>query len=420
MKPTFIMGLSALALAATASADVTINVTGATAFRSAALTSIKNKFAAGGNFQFAHDQAAGSLTSSTRSIFIGTFPGISGTTTIRCCFTGSVEGIRALTLAPANDPAPPTYLPSSVATVAAAAGGGETVSVSSTGATTATSDIAFSDVNTPSTPFTSGALTTDKVGAIVFTMLTNEGSTITNVTSQQYRALLTQGFQPKSLFTGVLADNTSNVFALGRNDLSGTRTAALAEIGYGITNTVNQYFAETTSGNTVTQLKLTNTSATYASTVWGQNIAGNGGYISGSGVRAPFALTTASTRVVDDQGDEIQAAGPISLITWIGVSDAGSVKSSGAQLVGFNGVTLDLAGTSNSLSAADKAKIVNGAYTAWSWERMFRRTSASAEVVSAYGTILGEAKKAASIGTAGISSDEFLVGRSTDGGTVAP
>jgi hypothetical protein len=414
------MGLSALALAATASADVTINVTGATAFRSAALNSIKAKFTAGGNFQYAHDKAAGSLTSSTRSIFVGTFPGISGVTTIRCTFTGSVEGIRALTVEPANDPSPPTYLPSSVIVTAAAAGGGETVSVSSSGATTATSDIAFSDVNTPATPFTSGSFTTDKVGAIVFTMMTNEGSTITNVTSQQYRALLTQGFQPKSLFTGVLADNSHNVFAVGRNDASGTRTTALAEIGYGITNTVNQYFANTTSGNTITQLKLADTSATYASTVWGQNVAGNGGYVSGSGVTTAFGLTSATTQVVDNAGEEIQAAGPISLITWLGVGDAATVKTAGGLVCGFNGVSLDLAGSSNTLSAADKAKIVNGSYTAWGWERLFRRNSASTDVRTAYSAILAEAGTAARIGTAGVATSEFNVGRSTDGGTVAP
>ncbi|MCX8496637.1 MAG: hypothetical protein ORN51_10685 [Akkermansiaceae bacterium] len=419
MKPTFILGLSALALAATASADVTINVTGATAFRSAALTSIKAKFAAGGSYKYAHDQASGSLTSSTYSIFIGTFPGISGTTTMRCCFTGSVEGIRALALAPASDPSPPKYLPASVATTAAAASGGETASVATSGATTADSDIAFSDVTAASTPYASSAssFTTDAVGVIVFTMMTNEGSTITNVTSQQYRSLLTQGYQPKSLFTGVASD-TSNVFAVGRNDASGTRTTVLAEIGYGITTSVNQYFTNTTSGNTITQLKLCDTSATYASTVWGQNIAGNGGYVSGSGVKTAFGLTSNSTQVVDETGAESFAAAPISLITWLGVSDAGSAKTAGGVLCAYNGVSLDLAGTSNALSTADKAKIANGSYTAWGYERMFRKNSASTDVQTAYTGI--KTAVPANIGSAGLPITDLAVGRSTDGGNVAP
>jgi hypothetical protein len=420
MKPTFIIGLSALALAATASADVTINVTGATAFRSAALAAIKAQYAAASptpSFQFAHDQSSGNLGKSKRSIFIGKFPGITGTTTIRCHFTGSVEGIRALTLAPANDPSPPTYLPSSVATVAASSAGGETVSVSSSGATTANSDIAFSDVNTPATPYTSGSFQTDAVGAIVFTMMTNEGSTITNVTSQQYRALLTTGFQPRSLFTGNAA-HTDFVFAVGRNDLSGTRTAAFAETGYGITNPVYQYVAKTFEGNTITVLQLADTSATYASTVWGQNIAGNGGYASGGDVATAFGSTTASTSIQDETGEELVEAGPISLVTWCGVGDAATAKTANGIVCGYNGVTLDLAGASNTLSTADKAKIANGSYTAWSWERMFRKSSASADVVTAYGNIKGAI--GAVIGSAGMRTSEISVKRATDGGVVAP
>lgn len=419
MKPTFLIGLSALALAATASADVTINVTGATAFRSAALTAIKAKFVAApsASFKFAHDQATGTLTKATRSIFIGKFPGITGTTTIRCTFTGSVEGIRALTVAPANDPSPPTYLPSSVATVAASSSGGETFSVSSSGATTADSDIAFSDVNTPATPFTSGSFTTDAVGAIVFTMMTNEGSTLTNVTSQQYRALLSQGYQPKSLFTGNAAD-TDYVFAVGRNDASGTRTTAFAETGYGITNTVNQYVATATSGNTITVLKLADTTATYGSTVWGQNIAGNGGYVSSSSLATAFGLTTASTQVQDETGAESFEAGSISLVTWCGVNDAATAKTAGGIVCGYNGVTLDLAGASNTLSTADKAKIANGSYTAWGWERIFRKNSASADVQTAYTAI--KAAIPANIGSAGMPTTDLFVARASDGGLVAP
>jgi hypothetical protein len=304
-----------------------------------------------------------------------------------------------------------------VATVAASSAGGETVSVSSSGATTANSDIAFSDVNTPATPFTSGSFTTDAVGAIIFTMMTNEGSSITNVTSQQYRALLSQGYQPRSLFTGN-ADHTDYVFAVGRNDASGTRTTAFAETGYGITNTVNQYVATTTSGNTITVLKLADTSATYGSTVWGQNIAGNGGYVSSSSLATAFGLTTASTQVQDETGTESFEAGPISLVTWCGVNDAATAKTNGGIVCGYNGVTLDLAGASNTLSTADKAKVANGSYTAWGWERMFRKNSASTDVQTAYTAIKGAIST--NIGSAGMPTSEILVARATDGGLVAP
>ena len=481
MKPTFLIGLSALALAATASADVTINVTGATAFRSAALTTIKARYLAASSpsFKFAHDQATGSLTKATRAIFIGSFPNITGTTTIRCTFTGSVEGVRALTLANTADPTPPTYLPASVATATASSSGGETSLVTDLGAA-ADSDIAFSDVNKAATPYTSGSLTFDNVGAIIFTMMTNEGSTITNVTAQQYRALLTQGYQKKSLFTGIAAD-TSKVFVVGRNDASGTRTTAFAETGFGITNPVNQYFAKTSAGNAITVLKLADTSDTYKSTVWGQNVVGNGGYESGSSVAAVFGRTTANTQIQDDTNAESFAAGPISLVTWLGVGDASTAKNNGGVLCGYNGVSLDLAtattatavapnkmvdgtyytisttgpnftafGAANNnvgtsftcvvgataiadagttgavttttytMSTADKAKVNNGSYTAWGWERMIRKTSMSTgDKKTAYDAI--KAAIPANISTAGMQTTELTgVKRSTDGGLVAP
>jgi hypothetical protein len=205
---------------------------------------------------------------------------------------------------------------------------------------------------------------------------------------------------------------------VGRNDASGTRTTAFAETGYGITNTVNQYVAPGTSGNTITVLQLADTSATYGSTVWGQNIAGNGGYVSSSGVAAAFGLTSASTQVQNELGVESFEAGPISLVTWCGVGDAATAKTAGAIVCGYNGVTLDLAGASNTLSTADKAKIANGSYTAWGWERMFRKNSASADVVTAYSAIKGVI--GANIGTAGMQTSEILVARATDGGLVAP
>ena len=101
MKSTsYLTALALFGLAATAQADVTVNVTGATAFRAATLLSIKSRFVDSGSaFKFAHDQSTSGGTvfsGATRAIFIGTFPGVSGTTTIRCCFTGAVEGIRAL------------------------------------------------------------------------------------------------------------------------------------------------------------------------------------------------------------------------------------------------------------------------------------------------------------------------------------
>lgn len=428
------MGLSALGLAAASAADVTVNVTGATAFRAATLSSIKAKYAASGAaFKFAHDAASSggtTYTGATRAIFIGTFPGITGTTTIRCCFTGSVEGIRALTNA--VDPLPPTYYqPSLLTSTTAVVGGAELANQGTTGAATDTSHIAFSDVKKASTPYASySMLPADPAcGVIVFTMLTNEGSTITNVTSQQFRALMSTGFQPLSLFTGVAADET-NVFATGRNDGSGTRSTYLAETGYGISTLVKQYVTNVSTGSALSTIQLVpaggvnspalpGQSAKNASTVWGQNVDGNGGYDSGSTLRTDMGKTGAAVTVLDETGaDAFGEPVRADLVTFLSVNDAVTARGNGAVFCSFNGVKLsDIAASGSSMSAADKAKVTSGAYTAWGYENMYRRSDiTSGDKKTVYDGL--KAAIATNLGSAGITIADMVAGREVDGGTV--
>lgn len=439
MKPTkLISGLSLLAFATAAQADVTVNITGATAFRAAALKAIKSRFSDSGQpFKYAHDQAAGNLDAAapnaTRAIFIGTFPGVSGTTTIRCCFTGSVEGIRAV--AGVSDPTPPTYYQPSLldSVTAVATTGGELASQGTTGAATAVSDIAFSDVGKSVTPYASVSLqpASPACGVVVFTMLTNEGSTLTNVTAQQFRALLGSGFQPLSLFTGNAAD-TTNVFVTGRNDGSGTRTTYLAESGFGVSKVVKQYVTNQSSSTALTTIQLVpaggvnapslpGQNAANASNVWGQDVAGNGGYSSGSTLRTDMGKTGASVTVLDENGDDAFGA-PVraDLVTFLSVNDAATARSNGAVFCAYNGVKLDgIAASGSVLTTADKAKVTNGAYTAWSYQQMYRRNAlTSGDAVTVYNGIKAEIPT--NLAAAGIALGDMAVGRPSDGGTVAP
>jgi hypothetical protein len=97
---SLLIGASALGFAASAQAQTVINITGATAFRSAAHSAIMASFnqsgALGTTWNYAHNHASNGA-SAGRAIYKGTFPGISGTTVIRTSWTGSVEGVRALT-----------------------------------------------------------------------------------------------------------------------------------------------------------------------------------------------------------------------------------------------------------------------------------------------------------------------------------
>ncbi len=465
MKLKSITGLLALSLTTSAFADVTVDITGATAFRAAALDTIKARYVASGQpFQFSHDQAVGGLNGATRAIFKGTFQGASGpvpgVTTIRTSFNGSVEGIKALVDSPASDPTYYTDISGNFVT-AAVAGGGETHTntVGFAKAVAASqSEIAFSDVSKNSTPFASASLqpSSPACGVVVFTMLTNEGSPITNVTAQQFRALAAAGFQPLSLFTGNASD-TTNVFLTGRNDGSGTRTTYMAETGVGITTAIKQYVTVDSSstaleaiqevpaggtngsplpvgsdirayvdgGQTVTQLVAN------ASTVWGQDFAGNGGYSSGSTLRTDMGKTGASgVRVFDAAGaDAFGETVRADLVTWLSLNDAVTARNNGAILCGYNGVKLDGIAAYDgagpiveltTMSAADKAKVTRGLYTAWGYQQMYRRGDiTTGDAVTVYDGIKNNI--GSNLAAAGISlSDMTAVSRPNDGGTVAP
>ena len=457
MKLTkFIPGLTLFTFAAIAQADVQVDITGATAFRTATLDAIKARYVSTSQpFKFAHDAASGAFNGSTRAIFIGTFPGVTGTTTIRCCFTGSVEGIRALV--GVADPAPPTYYqPSLLASTTAIVGGAELASQGTTGALTDASEIAFSDVTKSSTPYGSFSLQppSPAAGVVVFTMLTNEGSSITNVTSQQFRALASSGIQPLSMFTGNPGD-TTNVFFTGRNDGSGTRTTYLAETGFGISNVVKQYVTVASSGTALQALQLVpvggvndsdpgtagiqlppgsdikvyddgpNTivqSTGNASTVWGQDVAGNGGYNSGSALRTDMSKTgTSGVTIFDENGaDAFGETVRADLVTFLSVGDASNARGNGAVFCAFNGVRLDgIAASGSTLTVADKAKVTEGVYTAWGFENMYRRNDiTSGDAVTVYNNIKSTIQTV--IGSAGIPLADMHVGRPVDGGTVAP
>ena len=375
-------GAFALATLVTAArADVTIYVTGATAFRNGALDGIKTKFMTGASFKFAHDQAAGGVLGSTRSIFQGTFPGISGTTTIACTFTGSVEGIRAVASPGVANNA--TYLTAAALPAAAATPAGTEAFSISAPVAAQPAKFAFSDVRSSSTPVGGGLNpTSPKVGVVVFTPIVNSGAPagFTSMTSQQFKYLFSNGFVPLRFFTGSAAD-TKNVYAAGRNDGSGTRTTYMAESGLGITSLVNQYIVTATSGNTVTTLRrVPAADGTNASTIWaGQDVDGNGGYNSGGTLRGHLNKTSAAVSVLESDNTQLEGPGADILIaSFLSISDARTASlatnAAPARILGWNGVTLstiNAAVIGNAMDATDRAKVTEGQYSAWSFENLY-------------------------------------------------
>lgn len=240
---TLLIGASALGFAAAAQAQTTvINITGATAFRSAAHAAIMASFnqsgALGTTWNYAHNNAtAGKGGSAGRAIYKGIFPGITGTTVIRTSWTGSVEGVRALTKPTLI---PETYLTDSVANIAAP---GENIG-KSTAETSTVHAFAFADMAQASAPaaYALPKLSGGPVGVIAFAPVINKDAdaSITNITINQFRRLVSNGTLPASMMTGNASSN-GTIYNVARNDGSGTRVIQLAEIGHGQANLIKGY-----------------------------------------------------------------------------------------------------------------------------------------------------------------------------------
>lgn len=476
-----ILGAAALAFASAAQAQTTtyIELTGATAFRSAAVTAIHAAFTSGGNFThgFANSTASGSssvFNSSSMQIWKGTFPGIPGTTVVRSSWNGSVEGVRAVAVPNATNN--PLYLKESILTGATpAANGGTAITVrfhsdptGGAGVNTlnyeqAESDLSFSDVAQSATPVSGLSLSGGPVGVVVFTMIASKtwaddkkaGGDYANrmptyVTGQQFRTMARLGYAPMSFFTGNASD-TTRVYLTGRNDGSGTRTSYLSETGVGASTPIVQYIAHDRGNSTVTPIILKTAAGggfnfqnvatpSYASTVWGSDIDGNGGHVSGSDLVGDLGKSTANTAVwefadldesgtyTSDEDSQVRAAEKLYLLTWITYNDARTSRGTAlatartAEVLGYNGVILPgLAGDNppQNMGAADKALVANGRYTAWNFQQLYYISSRTG-AATLFNELKTRLNDATIIGSAGMPLGEMLVNRTVDGGTILP
>jgi len=417
---TILMGALALTLTlGAAQAQTELRITGATAFRAAAMNTLLARFLAGTGFRYAHN--GDSFTGCTYAVFEGNYPGITGNnTTIRVSWNGSVEGINAVVNSPSADP---LYLNSGVLTGNLTVSGTATPNVTTSGNLTALqSDLSFSDVNKASTPFGSAPLepTNANVGVVVFSMIANDGAPagLTNVTQKQFEALFVNGYEELSLFTGNASDNDALVFASGRNDGSGTRTTYMAETGVGITTLVQQYIGGNITADEIGFIKLSGPT-NQPSTIWNQNLAGNGGYSSGGSLNTLFQAKASAvdiyfsdTAVVGTDPADLEDI-PVTLITFLTISDCVTAVGQGAKALSYNGVGITPA---NPLSAGDQNKVKYGAYTAWGYQTLYRRSGLTANQLAIDADI--RASIPANIGAAGIPISAMASSRVVDGGVV--
>lgn len=479
MKIKFLASAMAFAaMVGVGHAQTVIEITGATAFRSAAVNSINTAFQVAGNNTFATGFAntdvagnATSLTSGSMQIWRGTFPGIAGITIIRTSWNGSVEGIRAVTRPGVDvvtgDQNNPLYLRESILGANGTSTGvrfhadpnGPGAAANALNYELAQSDMTFSDVAQSATPVSGLAVSGGPVGVVVFTMVASrtwadDNLSVNNISAQQFRTMARRGSVALSFFTGAPAD-TALVYLTGRNDGSGTRTSYLSETGVGASTPINQYVGYDRSQATLPSIflvpenggfnHLNQPQPAYRSTVWGNNQNGNGGHVSSGDVRSDLAKATTNTVVygfvdADEDGtisaserETLATAAKLYLISWITYSDAFTARNGAnpanpqtARILGYNGVRLDQLGgatPSNNLSnvnaAADLAKIVNGTYTAWNFQQLLyvaSRTGAAA----VFTDLKSRLNNASVIGTAGVPLGLMNVNRTVDGGVILP
>ena len=409
---SLLIGASALGFAAAAQAQTTvINITGATAFRSAAHAAIVASFtqsgALGTTWNYAHNNAS-SASGAGRAIYKGTFPGITGTTVIRTSWTGSVEGVRALTKPTL---VPETYLKDSVANLSGFTAG---VKASATDYETSTShQFAFADMAQAAAPaaYASPKLNGGPVGVIAFLPVINKDAdaSITNITINQFRRLVSNGTIPAKMLTGNASSN-GTIYNVQRNDGSGTRVIHLAEIGHGQANLTKGYLL-TGNGtlNTPVLAPITANTTVYPNTAISNDyrttsVLGNAGYTSGGTIATWMRLPS---------------SGNFNIVSWLGTGDAASAYNSGAggRVLAYNGEKLDGV-ASGALNAADKLKIALGKYSAWSFEQLFYVGTLTGARKTVHDKLV--AVMPANLGTAGCSMAEMQVVRATDGGVIAP
>ncbi|RYD30293.1 MAG: hypothetical protein EOP86_20240 [Verrucomicrobiaceae bacterium] len=235
-----------------------------------------------------------------------------------------------------------------------------------------------------------------------------------------------QGFQPLSLFTGLDADQSSYVFLTGRNDGSGTRTTFLAETGYPIARTLNQYKSDS-NGTTLTKLQVWPTGdGSNASTIWNTDTEGNGGYSSGSGLTNVMKAASGNVTVYEADGATVSfEPAPVSILGYQSTKDANDsvAGGNGGRVLSYNGFNVTYTGSD--ISAATRKAIINGQYTMWGYEHLYSRTAVNFttpanDLDRLYKTIR-DGCTAANLSNSGIPLSEMtVVSRTTDGGVVAP
>jgi hypothetical protein len=408
-KALFAASALSLALAPVTQADVTINITGSTAYRAVTMQTIVNIL---GSAQGAWEGTGTALGSSNKASFKGTLSGVTGIVTVNTQWNGSVEGMTIVGAGNATsgwiDPATAVFAPANNGTF------GNRYNVGAAPKTSLVPTVACSDVYQASTTVT--ASLEDAIGGVIpFKYMASESApvTFTNITDQQHEALYSIGIQPLSLFTGNAAD-TRSVYAVGRDVGSGTRVSRLAETRYGITKAVQHWRGTSVSG-AITILRLWPNQIQEPTPVTGAfndpTLEGNGGYTSNSFIATLLGSTSTSVELRAADNSVLSSGNNVLIVSHTGLNDALVAITAGAKELTYNG----------SLYSADNVR--NGRYTAWGYLHVLNQTGAlSADQITVRDAIInGFGSNLFPFGAlveGGVDINTMVVSRSEDGGLV--
>lgn len=386
-------------------ADVTIRITGSTAFRGLVFNALNTVNTDGTKPGFFDAGFAAFPTSVTGSANQFTFKGkksaLFGTqdVIVECAFSGSVEGLVNVLQTTSSSPVPqPAFL--------------LPTATSTPDTTTTQADFAFSDVAQDTTLFPAKTFGTaleftgstngfegSGVGIVTFAWVKNtQAPTLSNVTAPELRVLLNNGSLPLGYFTGD-TNATAPVYVTGRYEFSGTRLVAQADAGFGANTSSTLIWNDGGSANTFDQATPVYNGTGYAGTSYSTV-----GYIGGGDVRKAIA----------------DSAFPDALIGYLGLGDVNGTVTK----LNYNGV------------AFSRTAVSTGTYSMWSSERIYgnkQGVSANAKLFMNGGNansligkyyigngFIGALNSQLLKDVNYLSISEMKAVRGTDGGTVSP
>ena len=387
-------GVLALGLTAAAQADVTIYLTGSTACRNAVYAAIHGSMFAPGFKEVTYGNSTAAKCN--QMLWSGTVSGISGTTTIKAAWSGSVGGIASVTLATNSTSFPNGSIAAgNYPNTTTSNPGGDGLVNPYEAAPGHPAHICMADNFQSSSLFTSPILGDDNVGVIEFKWCKNAGSisdshwaNLTNISDEVIRTVLA-GPVKLSVFTSVTAD-TNYVYAIGRNNDSGSRVQAFGDSGYGIQSSCVQFAVSNSVSGAFPSVFPDDSFGT----------GGNSGYASGGDV-ANAAGTAGSASATDPN---------FAQTGWYGVSYL-SIGDS-ATLIGKGGAEL----TYNGVPFSDQA-VREGRYTFWGNEHVLSTPGLSGDLLTVKNDLvkLLNGTTASYMTNAGVLNSTMNVSKATDG-----